>query len=495
MGMAQKNTLRFLATILVSTWLFYACVGDDVNQFRGHIDGGIEQITLIKSGLHYKYSSNEMITISVDEQGRFRTDLSLNEAAVYYIRLFEVDYPVYLEPGKRTNISIATGRFPFDVTVRGYSRELNQQYQLYLSQIMNLERHSRSERRNFLAGEPNDYLNMMRLRVHLAKEYLAGTPFENILLRNNGEYIVTKLEAIRLRKHDEKFRVDQARDQVLKFAVESGFFNYSSLVAQRAGIRDFADAWSKTFNIQSETEALFGRPLMEYDWKRIAFKDLNRVKMSLLDHITDEDANQHAMMYLLAEMIAEGPFDEALKIYNDLTKDLTLNPTYSTFLSELLRDVKQVQPGEVAPSFSLYDINGELYTMDSFRGRYVLLDFWASWCAPCLEEFPHMQRIHKAYKEDDLIIVSISIDENQFSWKQTLEKNNLPWVQLYAGEGFSQATFQEYRAGGIPFYVLVDRNGEIKKLNDVRPSFNFEDVFEEILYLEQYYALSGLRIR
>lgn len=495
MGMAQKNTLRFLATILASTWLFYACVGDDVNQFRGHIDGGIEQITLIKPGLHYKYTPIETITIPVDEHGKFRVDISINEPTIYYIRLFEVDYPVYLEPGKRTNITIPTGRFPFDVNIRGNSRELNQQYQLYLSQIMNLERHSRSERRNFLAGEPNDYLNMMRLRVHLAKEYLAGTPLENIMLRNNGEYIVSKLEAIRLKKHDEEFHLDIARDQVLKYAIESGFFSYPSLIAQRAGIRDFADVWSKTFKIQSETERDIGHSLMEYDWKRIAFGDLTRVKLGLLDLISDEDAYEHALMYLLAEMIAEGPFDEASKVYHELTHLLTYNYTYATFLSALLEDVKQVQPGQKAPNFSLTDINGDIYTMESFKGKYVLLDFWASWCVPCLEEFPHMQRIYDTYRGDDLIIVSIAIDEDQYSWEQTLEKNNLPWLQLYAGEGFSQKTFQQYRAGGIPFYVLVDRNGEIKRLNDIRPSFNFQDVFEDILYLEQYYALRIFRIR
>jgi len=493
MGMSKKNRIYLSSTILLCSLFFHSCISDDIGQLRGQIDGGLEQISLTKPGLHYKFAEPELFIIPVDQNGRFEIDLIIEEATVYFLRLFDVDYPILLEPGKRTTVTIPSGRYPFDVSVRGSSRELNQQYQLYLSQITNLERHSRSERRNFLTGKPNDYVNMMRLRVDLAKEFLAGTPFEKMVLRNNGEFIVAKLEEIRIRKHEKEFPLEFSRNQLLNYALNSGFFSYASLTAQRAGIRDFADAWSKTFHIKYKTEARIGRSLMEYDWKRKSFDELTKVKLALLDIIQDEDAYNHALMYLLAEIIAEGPFQEAYPHYRTLSKKLEHDETYFSFLTALYDDIKQVQPGNMAPDFELKDQFGEVHSLDSFRGSYILLDFWASWCIPCLEEFPYMQRLHKKYSKNNLVIVSISLDENEYAWEQTLERYDLPWIQLYAGEGFSQKMFQEYRAGGIPFYVLIDRNGEIKRLNDIRPSFNFDDIFEDILYLEQYYALRGLR--
>jgi len=474
--------------ILLSSFLCAKCTENGVTTLHGTINGNVTQITLFKEGLHYKYAEHYEEVLKINEKGEFSTQIKLDSPDVFYLRLFNHDYPVYLEPGKRTTVAINTNRFPLGTKIRGVGRELNNIYQDYLSQIMSLEQHALSERRNFLRGESNDYLNLQKLRVQLSKEYLAGTTFEKYLQKNIGDLLFAKLEKIRINKNEPGFDANIARKAVLEKALEKDFFSLQSLKAQRAGIRDFANLWAGTFGIQTELEEIHDRKLMEYDWKRLGFERLNSKKFALLDNISDNDAIEFARMYLIAEMLGEGDFKTAASHYYAFITESN-DENYALFLDDLYNAVKRIQPGEKAPDFQLADLNNELHSLSDYIGKYVLLDFWASWCVPCLNEFQHLQRIYDTYATHDLEIISISIEEDKETWLKMAELYPHPWIQLFSGGGFNHPAFSIYRPGGIPFYVLIDRNGYIIRLNDIRPSFNFDEEFKSILYNEKEFTL------
>lgn len=448
------------------------------------MQGDIQKIIFTQPGLHYKYTSPRVFEVIPDENGRFSFMPETTRPDIFYISMFGQEYPVYVEPGRRVSVYVNVNRFPLDVQVRGAGQEYNRQYQKYLANLMDIDKHARTERRNFLAGEPNEYLNLLKVRVQLAKEYLAGTPHEIYLRRGIGEYLIARLEFIGMNKNNPGFNAEKARNNVLRAARYVDFFSLESLKAQRAGIRDFADAWSKTFGIQDSLEAKFGRPLMEYDWKRLGFADLNRIKFDLLRYIDDHDALAFAHMYLIAEQLGEGDFATARESWHEYRENYQEFHEYTAFLDTMFQAVSRIQPGEPAPDFRFADENGDAHQLVDFRGQYVLLDFWASWCPPCIEELPYMEELVETYSEHDLKIVSISIDDDRADWESALERFPHNWLQLYAGEGFSLSLLNSYRAGGIPFYVLIDRNGDIVRLNDIRPSFNFTEVFEDILFSE-----------
>lgn len=106
-------------------------------------------------------------------------------------------------------------------------------------------------------------------------------------------------------------------------------------------------------------------------------------------------------------------------------------------------------------------------------------------CQPCLEEFSYMRDIYNSYKREELEIIGISTEVERSVWIQDIERFDNPWVQLYGGNGFNQETFKAYKGGGIPFYILIDPEGNIVRYNDMRPSFNFTEVLDSLLIHHQ----------
>lgn len=104
--------------------------------------------------------------------------------------------------------------------------------------------------------------------------------------------------------------------------------------------------------------------------------------------------------------------------------------------------------------------------MSDFRGKFVLVDFWASWCGPCRQEMKNLLPIYDELKGEDLVFISISLDKREKDWRRMLETENLPWIMLWNKEGFSVGdapnTIQKaYGFYSIPFIVLIDREGRI----------------------------------
>ena len=116
--------------------------------------------------------------------------------------------------------------------------------------------------------------------------------------------------------------------------------------------------------------------------------------------------------------------------------------------------------GNSAPDFSLEDLNGKNVSLSSFRGKPVLLNFWASWCPYCRKERAHLETLYKEYSGKNLIIVSISIDRSLQTLKAFMEKNPAPFVILYDGQSSVASTFH---VAGLPTSFLIDRDGIIKR--------------------------------
>ena len=116
-----------------------------------------------------------------------------------------------------------------------------------------------------------------------------------------------------------------------------------------------------------------------------------------------------------------------------------------------------------APGFEATDMEGKPFKLSDFHGKYVLLDFWATWCGPCIGEFPYLKQLHEKYKDrNDFLIIALSVDKTINEPRDFLKKNDLPWMQLYLGSaGTVQKMPAQYGVQGIPSVFLVNPDGKI----------------------------------
>ncbi len=140
---------------------------------------------------------------------------------------------------------------------------------------------------------------------------------------------------------------------------------------------------------------------------------------------------------------------------------------YLPRLRELLGAAQTLSPGLVAPDFTLPGPNGQPLALSSLRGKYVLVDFWASWCKPCRAENPNVLKAYQRFKEEGpgFTVLSVSVDEKAADWRQALAQDALPWPQVLDQAGVRGRTGQLYNVVSIPATFLLDPQGRIVATN------------------------------
>ena len=120
----------------------------------------------------------------------------------------------------------------------------------------------------------------------------------------------------------------------------------------------------------------------------------------------------------------------------------------------------ELRLGKPAPDFTLKDINGDSVSLKDFRGKVVLLDFWATWCGPCIHELPGLKAIHEKHKHNpDFVLISISSDASDDTVANFVADNEMPWIHIREIDEMQA----KYNVIGIPHYTLIDRNGLIRE--------------------------------
>lgn len=132
-------------------------------------------------------------------------------------------------------------------------------------------------------------------------------------------------------------------------------------------------------------------------------------------------------------------------------------------LIEKITDAEKTKIGKVAPDFTFPDINGNMISLSSFKGKYVLIDFWASWCGPCRKESPNVQKQYQLYKDKGFEVVSVSIDKKEDAWRKAVKEDKLKGTLLLAKD--SKKIMKDYVFSGIPYMVLLDKEGKVMALN------------------------------
>lgn len=132
---------------------------------------------------------------------------------------------------------------------------------------------------------------------------------------------------------------------------------------------------------------------------------------------------------------------------------------------------ESLNTGDLAPEIVLPNLNGDSISLSSLRGKIVLIDFWASWCAPCIKEQPELAHLYKKYKDADFKggkgfdIYGVSLDSKKAAWEKTIKKLKINWTQVSDLKFWSSPVAQTYHIDALPFNVLIDGEGKIIAMN------------------------------
>ena len=141
-------------------------------------------------------------------------------------------------------------------------------------------------------------------------------------------------------------------------------------------------------------------------------------------------------------------------------------PEYNEAVLVALAAALKLQPGQPAPEFTLDDLDGQPVSLSQFKGQVVLLDFWASWCGPCINDLPYLRKVKEKTADWPVVFLNISLDADEDDWREAIDKHEIKGVHVRAGSGSDVA--KTYQVMGIPSYHLVNSQGLIAEIHGLR---------------------------
>lgn len=206
-------------------------------------------------------------------------------------------------------------------------------------------------------------------------------------------------------------------------------------------------------------------PLTEIQKKEntALFNKLSKNYRHFIESTLEKNLTHKASVLILVENRANLTLDKLNLYFNSLPKRFRENTALKD-IKQLIILSKATTPGKKITDLSLETINGKKVKLSDYvgKGKYVLIDFWASWCSSCIRSIPQLKETYKKYKKQGLEIVGISLDTNKATWEKAVKKYNLKWVQLSDLQPWNRSeVVKKQGLNSIPKMLLVDKKGFI----------------------------------
>ena len=186
-------------------------------------------------------------------------------------------------------------------------------------------------------------------------------------------------------------------------------------------------------------------------------------KVIIMRHIR-ENPNSYLSANQLFYNLDENNFDECKKLYDAFSptiKQSGIGKDVATRFATL----GNVRIGQPAQNFVQKDTLGNPVSLSTYKGKYVLLEFWASWCGPCRAEGPNLLKAYEQYKDKGLIILAVSLDKEMGLWKKAIKDDHLPWIHVSDLKYWKNEVAEQYGVHAVPANFLISPEGKIVAKN------------------------------
>ena len=188
--------------------------------------------------------------------------------------------------------------------------------------------------------------------------------------------------------------------------------------------------------------------------------DAVKARKVCTDFVTANPASYVAPLAIIRFSQITPDIQQTEKLYELLKNDVKASPM-AGYIQQQITEAKRNAIGSVLPEFSQADTSGVQVTLSSFRGKYVLIDFWASWCRPCRQENPNVVANFQKYKDKNFTVLGISLDKARPAWIEAIHMDGLTWTHLSDLQGWANAVAQQFQIQSIPQNILIDPEGKI----------------------------------
>lgn len=282
---------------------------------------------------------------------------------------------------------------------------------------------------------------------------------------------------------NENIKVEAKKDSIFKAKVSGATQNdiyksyydneFKKIQAIAGPVYKTSDSLSQNGKVKLTADQ---QAFMDKKWK-----DLQTLADDLTDKFIRKNKDKVAAALVISDRIVSYGTPEQVKTYYAVLSPEVQKSVYGKQLKEAIDLNDKTAVGVTAPEFSQTDVNGKVVKLSDYKGKYVLVDFWASWCGPCRKENPNVVQAYKTYHGKGFEVLGISLDDKKNLWEKAIEKDGLTWTHVSDLKGWKNDVAVLYGVKLVPTNYLIGPDGKIvaKNLREEALQTKLKEIFSK----------------